>query len=59
MPTFLVTDVAATAHAAREKDATVEQPPSSMPGGPVRARIRDPHGRRFGLLAPPAQPAAG
>ncbi|MFH8409089.1 VOC family protein [Streptomyces sp. NPDC018019] len=54
MPAFLVTDAATAAHAAREKGATVEQPPSSVPGAPVRARIRDPHGRRFGLFSPPA-----
>ncbi|MFJ8648896.1 VOC family protein [Streptomyces sp. NPDC093546] len=53
MPTFLVTDMAATAAAAQEKGARVEHQPRSTPGGPARARIRDPHGNRFGLLTRP------
>ncbi|MFW5418011.1 VOC family protein [Nocardiopsis sp. CNT-189] len=59
MPVFLVADAAATARAARERGAEVERPPSAEPGGPVRARIRDPRGRRFGLLARPARQPAG
>ncbi|MFH9425674.1 VOC family protein [Streptomyces sp. NPDC017529] len=53
MPTFLVTDVAATAAAAQEDGGRVEQQPGSAPGGPVRARIRDPRGNRFALLSQP------
>ncbi|WP_228974714.1 VOC family protein [Streptomyces sp. DH12] len=55
-PTFLVTDVAATATAAQEGGARVEQQPHSAPAGPVRARIRDPRGNRFGLLSQFAPP---
>ncbi|KAA6223361.1 VOC family protein [Streptomyces albofaciens JCM 4342] len=53
MPIFLVTDVAATAAAAQEAGARVEQQPRSAPAGPARARIRDPRGNRFGLLSQP------
>ncbi|MWA08368.1 VOC family protein [Streptomyces sp. BA2] len=56
MPTFLVTDAAATATAAQEEGARVEQQPRSAPAGPVRARIRDPRGNRFGLLSQPTPP---
>ncbi|WP_242587749.1 VOC family protein [Streptomyces sp. MST-110588] len=56
MPTFLVTNACATAAAAQERGARVEQQPRSAPAGPDRARIRDPRGNLFGLLSQPTPP---
>ncbi|KNB54027.1 VOC family protein [Streptomyces caatingaensis] len=59
MPCFLVTDVAATTHAARRLGGRAELGPCSRPDGTVHARLTDPRGNRFGLFSPPARPAAG
>ncbi|MFD3328221.1 VOC family protein [Streptomyces sp. NPDC058701] len=53
MPSILVTDVPATAAAATVAGARVEHGPEANPDGLVFARLRDPHGNRFGLFSMP------
>lgn len=57
MPSFLVTDVAATTAAAQAAGAQLEDGPDSNPDGLVYSRLLDPKGNRFGLFSMPAQHA--
>ncbi|MCC3771286.1 VOC family protein [Streptomyces sp. UNOC14_S4] len=59
MPSFLVTDVPATVTEATAAGAAVEHGPDGNPDGLVFARLKDPHGNRFGLFSMPAPPAQG
>lgn len=56
MPSFLVTDVAATVARSTAAGATVEHGPDDNPDGLVFARLTDPKGNRFGLFSMPRQP---
>ncbi|MFH8611600.1 VOC family protein [Streptomyces sp. NPDC018029] len=56
MPSFLVSDVAATSAAAEQSGGRVEYGPRTNPDGPGFARLLDPRGNRFGLFSPPERP---
>lgn len=56
MPSFMVTDVAATVARSTAVGATVEHGPDGNPDGLVFARLIDPKGNRFGLFSMPQQP---